>query len=65
MPRYIDIPIFGGGLVTNADLEDIPKDAASSSLNVDIDVPGKIKKENQDNKPMLYLDHNLADLLIG
>ena len=44
MPRYIDIPIFGGGLVTNADLEDIPKDAASSSLNVDIDVPGKIKK---------------------
>ena len=41
MPRYIDIPIFGGGLVTNADLEDIPKDAASSSLNVDIDVPGK------------------------
>ena len=44
MSRYIDIPIFGGGLVTNADLEDIPKDAASSSLNVDIDVPGKIKK---------------------
>ena len=42
--RYIDIPIFSGGLVTNADLEDIPKDAASATSNMDLDVYGKLKK---------------------
>ena len=42
--QYIDIPIFGGGLVTNADFEDIPKDSASDTSNLDLDVYGKLKK---------------------
>lgn len=40
----ITIPIFDGGLITNADPEDIDKTAATESLNFEIDVPGKLKK---------------------
>lgn len=36
--------MFGGGLITNMDPEDLPVDACSDTLNVDIEVPGKITK---------------------
>jgi len=42
--QYIKIPMFGGGLITNMDPEDLPIDACSDTLNVDIEVPGKITK---------------------
>ena len=40
----IQIPIFDGGLVTNADPEDIDKTAAIVSTNFETDVPGKLVK---------------------
>ena len=40
----ISIPIFDGGLITNMDPEDIPKDACSATANFEIDVRGKLSK---------------------
>lgn len=44
MSEYIRIPMFGGGLITNMDPEDLPVDSCSDTTNVDIEVPGKITK---------------------
>jgi hypothetical protein len=40
----LEIPIFDGGLITNADAEDIPKNACIDTNNFDIDVQGKLIK---------------------
>ena len=40
------IPVFSGGLHTNADSEDISKESAVESSNLDIDVLGRISKRN-------------------
>ncbi len=43
---FIKIPIFDGGLVTNADPEDIQNDAAISSVNFETNIPGKLVKRD-------------------
>lgn len=40
----LEIPIFDGGLITNADAEDIPKNACTDTKNFDIDIEGKLVK---------------------
>ena len=42
----VSIPVFSGGLHTNADSEDISKESAVESSNLDIDVLGRIYKRN-------------------
>ena len=42
----VSIPVFAGGLHTNADSEDISKESAVESSNLDIDVLGRISKRN-------------------
>ena len=42
----VSIPVFSGGLHTNADSEDISKESAVESSNLDIDVLGRISKRN-------------------
>ena len=54
----IEIPIFDGGLLTNVDPEDIPKNASSDTENFDIDVAGKIlKRKGLESKGTLNGTH--------
>jgi len=54
----IQIPIFDGGLFTNSDPEDIPKQAATESKNFEIDVPGKlVKRKGRGSATTMSGDH--------
>lgn len=54
----IQIPIFDGGLITHADPEDIPNNAATESTNFEIDVPGKlVKRQGRGNPTTMTGDH--------
>jgi len=44
LSKFIDVPIFDGGYVSQGDMEDIPKDACSLTKNFEIDKPGMIYK---------------------
>ncbi len=55
---FIKIPIFDGGLVTNADPEDIQESAAISSVNFETDVPGKlVKRTGRGSTSTINSDH--------
>jgi len=54
----IQIPIFDGGLITHADPEDIPDNAATESVNFEIDVPGKlVKRQGRGSSTTMTGDH--------
>jgi len=54
----IQIPLFDGGLITNADPEDIPQIASSDTENFDVDVKGKLlKRKGLESKGTLSGSH--------
>jgi len=54
----LNIPVFDGGLVTHADPEDIKHTSATTSINFETDVPGKlIKRQGRGNPSTLTANH--------
>jgi len=54
----LNIPVFDGGLITHVDPEDIQETAATTSINFETDVPGKlIKRQGRGNASTLSANH--------
>jgi len=59
----IEIPVFDGGLVTYADPEDLPNTAATTSVNFETDVPGKLVKRQGRGAAVTLTGNHVGQIL--